>query len=52
MELYVKLEFPDVQEYMEEDWFEDEAYYDVINDVYFIPKSKIYENNNKRSEDK
>lgn len=42
-DLYAYVRWPESQEYMEEDWFEDEAVLDVHNDsaCYFIPVQRI-----------
>jgi len=37
MEEYIKIGWPKYQDYQEEDWFEEEAYYCPEHDVYFIP---------------
>ena len=38
--LYVALPWPEYQEYMGEDWFLEESYYDVDKDVRLIPKER------------
>lgn len=40
---YVAFPWPDYQEYMGEDWFRDESYYDSHKDVYLIPEERINE---------
>lgn len=43
---YVYVEWPESQEYMEEDWFEEEAVLDVAGNIgssYFIPTKRVYE---------
>lgn len=37
---YILVEWPKCQDYMEEDWFENEAYYGHASS-YFIPKKRI-----------
>lgn len=39
-QLYVALPWPDYQEYMGEDWFLDESFYDTDKDVRLIPKER------------
>lgn len=38
--LYVALPWPEYQDYMTEDWFRKESYYDVDKDTYLIPKNR------------
>jgi len=44
---YTLVQFPDVQKYMDEDWFEDEAYLanDNLDEIgytaYFIPNKRL-----------
>ena len=38
--LYVALPWPEYQDYMAEDWFREESYYDANNDTYLIPKER------------
>ena len=37
---YVALPWPEYQDYMAEDWFLEESYYDVDKDVRLIPKER------------
>lgn len=37
---YVALPWPEYKEYMAEDWFLTESYYDSRKDVYLIPKER------------
>lgn len=39
---YIALPFPDYQEYMEEEWFGEETYYDFNRDVYLIPIDRVH----------
>lgn len=41
--LYVALTWPEYQDYMAEDWFREESYYDVNKDTYLIPKNRYDE---------
>jgi hypothetical protein len=44
-EAYVHVEWPETQEFMEEDWFEEEAVLDVdspIGSCYFIPLARVF----------
>ena len=43
---YVLVPFPDVQKFMEKEWFETEAFIVVSDEItgYFIPKIRVYEN--------
>lgn len=41
MTKYIALPFPDYQEYMEEEWFRKETYYDCDRDVYLIPIDRV-----------
>jgi len=48
MERYILVTFPDVQEFMEEDWFNEEAYLcqafedqEHYDSAYFIPENRI-----------
>lgn len=36
---YIKLEWPEIQDYMVRDNFSDYSYYDPLKDVWFIPES-------------
>lgn len=38
--LYVALPWPEYQDYMAEDWFREESYYDSRQDTYLIPKER------------
>ena len=38
--LYVALPWTEYQDYMAEDWFREESYYDVNKDTYLIPKER------------
>jgi hypothetical protein len=38
--LYIALPWPEYQEYMSEDWFREESYYDINKDTYLIPKNR------------
>lgn len=38
--LYVALPWPEYQDYMTEDWFLEESYYDADKDVRLIPKER------------
>ena len=38
--LYVALPWPEYQDYMAEDWFRKESYYDAKQDTYLIPKER------------
>ena len=38
--LYVALPWPEYQDYMDEDWFIEESYYDLNKDIYLIPKNR------------
>lgn len=38
--LYVALPWPEYQDYMAEDWFRKESYYDSNKDTYLIPKER------------
>lgn len=38
--LYVALPWPEYQDYMAEDWFLEESYYDADKDVRLIPKER------------
>ena len=40
---YVALSWDMCQEYMEEDWFDEESYYDASKDTYLIPKERYNE---------
>ena len=37
---YIALPWPEYQDYMAEDWFRKESYYDVNKDTYLIPKER------------
>lgn len=37
---YVALPWPEYQDYMAENWFLEESYYDAKKDVYLIPKER------------
>ena len=37
---YVALPWPEYQDYMAEDWFREESYYDANKDTYLIPKER------------
>ena len=39
---YIALSWPDYQEYMEEEWFGEETYYDFNRDVYLIPIDRVH----------
>ena len=39
---YVALPWPEYQDYMAEDWFREESYYDANKDTYLIPKERYY----------
>ena len=39
---YIALPFPDYQEYMEEEWFKKETYYDYNRNVYLIPIDRVH----------
>jgi hypothetical protein len=44
-EAYVHVEWPETQDFMEEDWFEEEAVLDVdspIGSCYFIPLARVF----------
>ena len=44
-EAYVHVEWPETQDYMEQDWFEEEAVLDVdspIGSCYFIPLARVF----------
>ena len=41
--LYVALPWPEYQDYMAEDWFLEESYYDADKDVRLIPKERYNE---------
>lgn len=38
---YLRIYWPDYQEYMEESWFDDEAIFDLDNNSYFIPAKRL-----------
>lgn len=38
---YIALSWPDYQEYMEEEWFREESYYDCNRNVYLIPIDRV-----------
>jgi hypothetical protein len=38
---YIALPFPEYQEYMEEEWFMRESYYDYNENVYLIPINRV-----------
>ena len=38
---YIALSWPDYQEYMEEEWFREESYYDNNRSVYLIPINRV-----------
>lgn len=40
---YVALPWPEYQDYMAEDWFIKESYYDSKQDTYLIPKERYNE---------
>ena len=40
---YVAIPWPEYQDYMAEDWFREESYYDANKDIYLIPKNRYYE---------
>lgn len=43
---YILVEWPESQEYMEKDWFEDEAVLNVwMSSAYFIPEMRILTTN-------
>ena len=37
---YVAIPWPEYQDYMAEDWFREESYYDSNTDTYLIPKNR------------
>lgn len=39
---YIALSWPDYQEYMEEEWFREESYYDNNRSVYLIPIDRVH----------
>ena len=39
---YIALSWPDYQEYMEEEWFREETYYDCNRNVYLIPIDRVH----------
>ena len=42
MKTYVLVTWPDSQEYMDEDWFDEEAFLAEIGDsAYFIPEDRV-----------
>ena len=44
-EAYVHVEWPETQDFMEQDWFEEEAVLDVdspIGSCYFIPLARVF----------
>ena len=41
--VYIALPWPEYQEYMGEDWFLEESYYDTNKDTYLIPKDRVKE---------
>jgi len=43
MEKYILIEWPEVQAYMEEDWFEKEAILSSESSAFFIPEKRYYE---------
>lgn len=43
MTLYVALPWPEYQDYIDADWLEEEAYYDINTDTYLIPKNRYDE---------
>lgn len=42
MKKYIALPFPDYQEYMEEEWFRKETYYDSNKDICIIPIDRVH----------
>lgn len=50
---YILVQWPDVQDFMEEHWFDEEAILDVEakfgSSAYFIPYNRFYEKNNQRT---
>lgn len=41
--VYLAFTWPEYQEYMAEDWFREESYYDANKDTYLCPKSRVEE---------
>lgn len=39
---YIALSWPGYQEYMEEEWFREESYYDNNRSVYLIPIDRVH----------
>ena len=42
---YIALPWPEYQDYMAEDWFLKESYYDIEKDIRLIPKERYVANN-------
>ena len=40
-EMYEKVEWPDIQEFMEDDEFVDMVYFDPENNAWFVPEDMI-----------
>lgn len=40
--VYIALHWTEYQDYIAEDWFREESYYDSNKDTYLIPKNRYY----------
>lgn len=48
-EIYIKAEWPEIQEYMEDEDYDEKVYYDCEEDVYFVPE-EMWNKYNKKIE--
>lgn len=48
-DIYIKEEWPEIQEFMEDKDYAEKVYYDCEKDVWFVPK-EMYERHYKKKE--